>query len=435
MANTATASELLLPLLFALACRWIKRNPSNFLRFALFPFGGANVERWPRLMLLLVRGAAILGFLVFVLSALNAVSPISREDLPTGADYLKFAIAVVISFLALRGSAEVLPERVNPTKQPHALELRGGTGQGTAAGPTPAAATAPGQPRLSDVEAPPVPARAYPEIPPPDEVVRKRYAHALSSIVIGLSFSVLLFFLGANGPAIFFVVLFATAATLQIYTKNAPVAVCPFCGEGIERYKSSLLLKQPVRCPHCSEYSQFTLGLLAPVNPDGPYAVMPKPFYRSPAHENAVWPDGCVLCGAPPTRFDEAGDVRFLYRRFGVPLSAFVLPHPAARVTGIPYCDRHRGAVQVDAPKEMFSWPLGYFPGYAERVAEKRKAFLLWRSLPMMRRYLEANRQARSAVSTGYLAPNLFQRIVTAPFRGAKPARAPAPAAGPKRPR
>jgi hypothetical protein len=126
MANTATATEFLLPLLFALACRWIKRNPSNFLRFALFPFGGTNVERWPRLMLLLVRGAAILGFLVFVLTALNAVSPISREDLPTGADYLKFAIAVVISFLALRGSAELLPERANPEKQPHAPDLRRG---------------------------------------------------------------------------------------------------------------------------------------------------------------------------------------------------------------------------------------------------------------------------------------------------------------------
>lgn len=416
MPNSSTAAEFIFGLLFVLACRWIKRNPSNFLRFALFPFGGISVERWPRFMLAMVRAAAILGFIAFLLTALNGLSPFGRDDLPSGSDYIKFGIAIVITFLALRGSAEPLPERVRSVRQPHALAPRP-----AASGSAPAAGGAPEQPRLSDVEAPPVPNRGYPEMPPPDDVVAKRRAHARSSVVIGLVFGTLFFAVGGTGTAIFFVALFGTAAALQVYTKNASVAVCPFCEKVIERYKPSVLLKQPIRCPHCSEYSQFVSGLLIPVNPQGSFAVMAKPFYRSPAYENGVWPNGCVLCGAPPTRYDQAGDVHFQYRRLATPMAAFVIPHPAAGVTGIPYCSRHRDAVQVVAPKEMFTWPWNYLPGYAERMEEKRKAFLLWRSLPMMRRYLEANRQAQSAVSTGYRAPNLFQRIVTAPFRGAKP--------------
>jgi hypothetical protein len=49
----------------------------------------------------------------------------------------------------------------------------------------------------------------------------------------------------------------------------------------------------------------------------------------------------------------------------------------------------------------------------------RRKATLLWRSLPMMSRYLEANRRGKSAVSTGYREPNLLQKTVSEAF--AKP--------------
>jgi len=36
----------------------------------------------------------------------------------------------------------------------------------------------------------------------------------------------------------------------------------------------------------------------------------------------------------------------------------------------------------------------------------------MWRSLPMMRRYLEANRRARSGLPTGYREPNLLANTV-----------------------
>ena len=56
------AVDLFLTVVFVIACRWIKRNPSSFLRYILFPFGGLNVERWPGLMLAIVRVSAVLGF-------------------------------------------------------------------------------------------------------------------------------------------------------------------------------------------------------------------------------------------------------------------------------------------------------------------------------------------------------------------------------------
>jgi hypothetical protein len=248
-------------------------------------------------------------------------------------------------------------------------------------------------------------------------VVEDRKEYALSAIVLGLAWGTVCFLLGSKGIAIFFVTMGLVVATLRIYAKNAPVTTCPFCGETIQGYNAALLRKQPVRCPNCSEYSQFAFGLFVPVSPGGPLAIMENPFYRSPLYENAVWPNGCVLCGAQPTRFNEADHLRFLYRRLAAPMAAFVMPHPAAHASGIPYCSQHRDAVQVVAPKELLWSPSKYFPGFAERDAARRDAYLLWRSLPMMRRYLAANKQAHSTVSKGYPAPNLFQRIVTGPFR------------------
>jgi hypothetical protein len=275
--------------------------------------------------------------------------------------------------------------------------------------------------RLSDVEAPPIPRRAYPESAPSEDVVSGRKKYALSAIALGLGWGAVCFLLGSIWLTIFFLAGYGLVAVLRIYSsKSAPVAMCPFCSEPIQGYNAARLRKEPARCPHCSEYSQFTFGLLAPVDPAGPLGVVAKPFYRSPLYENSVWPNGCVLCGSPPTRFDEAEHLRFLYRRLAAPLAAFVVPHPAVRASGIPYCDQHRDAVRAIAPKEMFWSPSKYFPGFAERDAARREAYLLWRSLPMMRRHLAANKQARNAVSKGYRAPNLFQRVVTGPVRPPK---------------
>jgi hypothetical protein len=192
----------------------------------------------------------------------------------------------------------------------------------------------------------------------------------------------------------------------------------PFCGRLIERYNR--LGAEPVRCEQCNEISKFENEHFSAYDPT---TVAETPIFRSPLFENGFWPNCCVLCGAAPTHFDEAKAVRYQARRLATPrASAIFMPHPAARAIGVPYCAQHREALQVIPPKEMFAWtPWSYVPGYAQTMGERRKAFLMWRSLPMMRRYLEANRRAKSGVSAGYREPNLLQKTVSAAFTKPEP--------------
>jgi len=277
--------------------------------------------------------------------------------------------------------------------------------------PAPAAKSA--KSRVADVEAPPVPNRSYPLCEPPPGVVSERLTFMVSTLVFGVVLIGFCYLLGITWLVITFLVFFSFAEVVLFFGRNAPVGTCPFCGGLIQRYNR--VRPEPVRCQHCSEISKLENERLSPYDPN---AVAETPIFQSPAFENGVWPNACVQCGAPPTRFDAPQAVRYQARRLATPLvSSIYLPHPAARVTGVPYCERHREAIQVIPPKEMFAWtPWKYVPGFAERMEERRKAFLMWRSLPMMRRYLEANRRARSAVSAGYREPNLLQKTVSAAF-------------------
>jgi hypothetical protein len=414
----------LLSLLFALGCRWVKRNPSDFLRFTLFPFGGLNVDRWPRFMLLAVRLGGIAGFFAFVLSGLNSLYPTSPKDESSVALYAKFLISLAVAFFALRGSAEEIPERVSSKKAHPFMDPKPVSSTGRerlAAGTLDASASQPAGPSLVRCGSSSHSATSLSGVcsiggcGQRPQKVRPLRDRARAGLGRGL-------FLARLDMAhdLLFSWLWSRSCSANLFVEICAGGNAPLLQRTIQGYNAARLRKEPVRCPHCSEYSQFTFGLLAPVDPAGPLGVVAKPFYRSPLYENSVWPNGCVLCGSPPTRFDEAEHLRFLYRRLAAPLAAFVVPHPAVRASGIPYCDQHRDAVRAIAPKEMFWSPSKYFRGFAERDAARREAYLLWRSLPMMRRHLAANKQARNAVSKGYRAPNLFQRVVTGPVRPPK---------------
>jgi hypothetical protein len=456
------AVSLFLSAIFLLACRWIKRNPSSFLRYALFPFGGLKVERWPRIMLMMVRSGAILGFFSFSLAFMSLLAPESFAHPTPGVLYTKFAVAILVSFFALRGSAEpdesdeaveprplaypqsaapksvptpskstpVQPKSTPTITKPSPITTRGLPPAPIAPVPlpenasakAPARATAPAsssaQSRLSDVEAPPVPNRSNSLIDPPEGVVKQRQSFLVSSFVFGVVLVVSCYLLGITWLVVAFSIFFGLALVILFFGLNAKVGACPFCGGLIQRYNR--LRAEPVRCDQCNEVSKFEDEQFSPYDPT---SVAETPIFRSPLFENGFWPNGCVLCGAPPTHFDEARAVRYQARRLATPTaSAIFMPHPAARVTGVPYCAQHREALQVIPPKEMFAWtPWNYVPGFAETMAERRKAFLMWRSLPMMRRYLEANRRARSGVSAGYREPNLLQKTVSAAFTKPEP--------------
>lgn len=441
------AVDLVLSVAFLFATRWIKRNPSSFLRYVLFPFGGLNVERWPRFLLAIVRAGAVFGFFAFLLGSVNLLAESLAHPTPAVL-YTKFGVCILISFFALRGTAEHMesdgapearplaprpspgPQSVpvpatrkpDPTAAKAAAPTTKSPSTPPAAQPTPAAAKTIPSPgpvpsRLVDIEAPPVPNRSNPLIPPPPGVVRERLATVGSTLLMGVLFVAFFYFLGAQWLVIAFLCFFGIALAVLFFGRNALVGACPFCGGLIERYNR--LRPEPVRCDQCNEISKFENERFSPYDAN---AVSETPLFRSPLFQNALWPNGCVLCGAPPVRFDEAKAVRYQARRLATPLASAVwLPHPAAQAAGVPYCELHREAIQVIPPREMFGWtPWKYLPGYEKRMEERRKAFLLWRSLPMMRRYLEANRRAKSASSAGYREPNLLQKTVSAAF--SKPA-------------
>jgi hypothetical protein len=275
--------------------------------------------------------------------------------------------------------------------------------------PRPAAAASPSQNGLSDVQAPPVPNRSNPLCAPPPGVVKARMVTIGSSFIVGVIFVGFFYLLGINWLAIAFLIFFGLAIVILFFGRNAPVGGCPFCGGLIQKYNRQK--PEPVRCEQCGEISRFLYEKFSPYDPT---SVSATPIFRSLLFENGVWPNGCVQCGAAPVRLDSARAVRYQTRRVLTPLaSAVIAPHPAAQIAGVPYCAQHRDAIDIIPPKEAFSWtPWKFLPGFEERMEQRRTAFLMWRSLPMMRRYLEANRRAKSAVSSGYREPTQFQKKV-----------------------
>jgi hypothetical protein len=274
--------------------------------------------------------------------------------------------------------------------------------------PRPPAVASYTQNGLVDVQAPPVPNRSYALCPPPPGVVKERLVTVGSSFLMGAILVGFFYLLGVTWVAIALLILFSLAIVILFFGRNAPVGTCPFCGGLIQRYNR--LKPEPVRCEKCGEISKFADERFSPYDPN---AVSATPIFRSLLYENGVWPNGCVQCGAPPVRLDSARAVRYQARRLATPLaSSLIAPHPAAQIKGVPYCAQHRDAIDIIPPKEMFWTPWKYFPGFEERMEQRRTAFLMWRSLPMMRRYLEANRRAKSAVSAGYREPNLLQKKV-----------------------
>ncbi len=144
-------------------------------------------------------------------------------------------------------------------------------------------------------------------------------------------------------------------------------AACPYCGNKID----GITVRdrgegKRYRCQHCSEYSVANGGLMRPLDPS---TVSDKPEFESPVFQKSVWPRGCVVCGAPPTHFDDLskttiGAVHALMGRIAIVRGS---------VKGVPHCDKHRESLQV-------------------KIGIDKKLYLAWTSLRMMRRYLAANR-------------------------------------------
>ena len=141
-------------------------------------------------------------------------------------------------------------------------------------------------------------------------------------------------------------------------------AACPYCGANVD----SILNRDEgrrERCLRCFEYSVVKSGVLRPLDP---LTKSETPVFESPIFKDAVWPKGCVACGAAPVRCDDLSKTTI-----GL-LPALVGHVQVVRgsVSGIPYCSKHRDVLAL-------------------KVDMDKKLYLAWTSLRMMRRYLAAN--------------------------------------------
>jgi hypothetical protein len=223
-------------------------------------------------------------------------------------------------------------------------------------------------PAMSDAVAAPVPNRSKPLRRPTHAETSNKIQSGIVGFVIGALVGGALLYFGfkiLGGAALLF---FCGLGLLIIFGSKDEVSDCPFCGAALHNLPKPDAngVPKPVQCRKCWEYSGLQKGLVSPYNPN---AVEERATFRSPLAQSVVWPHGCVQCGAPPTRFDEVST-------FAVNKGLLVVG--AVRVKtfklgGVPYCDAHKKAVEM-------------------KTEIGNRLFLDWRSLPMMRRYMAANR-------------------------------------------
>lgn len=152
-------------------------------------------------------------------------------------------------------------------------------------------------------------------------------------------------------------------------TSNVWIAACPYCSAVFEPTQGLRPDKEGkvVQCRTCFEYSTYSGGR---VRAHDPNAISEVPEFVSPVFENGVWPNGCVACGAPPTRLEE---VKTRNVSYGM-LAFGRIWVSSAKASGIPYCEAHRAAVEL-------------------KMDQAKRVTLLWCSLRMMRRYVATNRK------------------------------------------
>jgi hypothetical protein len=229
-------------------------------------------------------------------------------------------------------------------------------------------ATSAPAPVMSDAAAASVPNRSNPLRKPTSAETMHQLLLGLGGIVIGGALGALLYYFGLRFLAIADWVVATGGSLLIVLGSRDEVSACPFCGATL-----TILPKPdpsgkplPVQCKKCWEYSGLQKGFVSPYNPN---AVEDRPTFLSPIQQIALWPRGCVQCGEAPTRFEEVGTTS---SNKGL-LAVGVVRVSSFKLKGVPYCDAHNKAVEMTT-------------GIDNRV------YLKWCSLPMMRRFMAANK-------------------------------------------
>jgi hypothetical protein len=154
----------------------------------------------------------------------------------------------------------------------------------------------------------------------------------------------------------------AMSAKLQI-------APCPYCGSNVgDGEDNELSLDddgKAVECEKCYEWLLSSQGTLGPMD-DITFSIDATKA-RSPLFADGRWPQECLTCGAPATRFEK------LTKRSmdGAALLVGRISVRTASVDNVPYCDAHSDQVSL--------------------VFADDKPKLEFKQLPSLRRYVSLN--------------------------------------------
>jgi hypothetical protein len=155
------------------------------------------------------------------------------------------------------------------------------------------------------------------------------------------------------------------------------VAPCPYCGKTVGAGAADAVSggdePEQIECDHCFEPLVAEHGKVRALNEAD---VAGKDAIEVMALKGGVWPRECIVCGAPPSRFEEAKVVKPEYAK----LLIGTVSVQSGKLRGVPYCDRHSGAVRLNIRDD------------ALRV--------VFPQLDMARRYLAVN-ATRKAIKVG----------------------------------
>jgi hypothetical protein len=175
--------------------------------------------------------------------------------------------------------------------------------------------------------------------------------------------------------AVGFGIVVALMGVIMAFTGK--VAPCPYCektvGAGAADSVSGSDEPEQIECDHCFELLVAEHGKVRALNEAD---VAGKDAIEVMALKDGMWPRECIVCGAPPTRFEEAKVVKPEYAK----LLLGSVSVQSGKLRGVPYCDQHSGAVRLNIRDD------------ALRVVFAR--------LDMARRYLAVN-TTRKAVKVG----------------------------------
>lgn len=190
----------------------------------------------------------------------------------------------------------------------------------------------------------------------------KIFYAVLGAIFIGgiVWFICMLFFWKYSMYAAIAVGLYLLVAAIRSDLKSQ-CAECPYCQKELGG-KSLLNLSvndqnKQFSCERCFEWLVSDRGQIRAFRETD---IADKKEFDCPVIANGVWPDECIVCGAPATRHLQA-------RTFNVGLASLLVGRFSVSygsVKNIPYCASHEGAVAV---KEVDGKIWAEFNDYAAR--------------------------------------------------------------------